>query len=379
MIIFVLVYTVLLLVVANIARRFGGNLLAAFIAGASLIPAYFYFGSPFLLIYGLALGVVAFACQGAGATARGFLKASVATTAILDVLVGIPMFIQGTHRVVDEASLAMEYPFQSIEDRLTYEPSSNAHVTFDENDLGCLEKRIEFNTRYEVRRERLVRVHEHFLTKFISAPGFGVARTQRPNQFPLNLEKVEPIPLPPSTNDEWKPLTLRDGTIAPKLHESEEPVQWALIGLHTRSLVDFLNPTGFGYVKDRERVAGFQSHRFSELPKFTDFEGSEAKWWELRHLELVSLLKFDEPAVYVTDHLPRMDDLRDAPTRPLNGFERSYLDALQNGEDLAIDSNPDRIFMLGSIRAGKQCLQCHTAERGQLLGAFSYQFRRVAP
>jgi hypothetical protein len=130
---------------------------------------------------------------------------------------------------------------------------------------------------------------------------------------------------------------------------------------------------GFGYVKDKQHVAGFQAHQFHELPTL------EEKRWQLRHLELVSLLKFDEPAVYVTDHLPRMDDLRDAPTRPLNGFKRSHLHALQEGEDLAVDSDPDRIFMLGSIRASKQCLQCHTAERGHLLGAFSYQFRRVAP
>jgi len=28
--------------------------------------------------------------------------------------------------------------------------------------------------------------------------------------------------------------------------------------------------------------------------------------------------------------------------------------------------------MLGSLRAAKQCLECHTAKRGDLLGAFSY-------
>ena len=28
--------------------------------------------------------------------------------------------------------------------------------------------------------------------------------------------------------------------------------------------------------------------------------------------------------------------------------------------------------MLGAIRAANQCVACHAAERGQLLGAFSY-------
>jgi hypothetical protein len=165
-------------------------------------------------------------------------------------------------------------------------------------------------------------------------------------------------------------LTLRDGTIAPQHHEPDEPAQTVLSKLHTISLVDFVNAKGFGYFKDKAHVAGFQPHQFHELPTL------EEPRWELRDLELVSLLKFDEPAVYITEHLPRMDELRDAPTRPLDAFEIASLRSLRDGEDLIVDSTPNRIRMLGSIRAGRQCLECHTAERGQLLGAFSYRFRR---
>jgi hypothetical protein len=32
--------------------------------------------------------------------------------------------------------------------------------------------------------------------------------------------------------------------------------------------------------------------------------------------------------------------------------------------------------MLGSLRATKHCLQCHSGSRGSLLGAFSYRLRR---
>jgi hypothetical protein len=31
--------------------------------------------------------------------------------------------------------------------------------------------------------------------------------------------------------------------------------------------------------------------------------------------------------------------------------------------------------MLGAVRAGNDCLQCHNGPRGKLLGAFSYEFR----
>ena len=35
--------------------------------------------------------------------------------------------------------------------------------------------------------------------------------------------------------------------------------------------------------------------------------------------------------------------------------------------------------MLGSLRAAKQCLDCHTASRGDLLGAFSYALHANLP
>jgi hypothetical protein len=35
--------------------------------------------------------------------------------------------------------------------------------------------------------------------------------------------------------------------------------------------------------------------------------------------------------------------------------------------------------MLGSLRAQKQCLECHRVPHGSLLGAFSYELRRDPP
>ena len=34
--------------------------------------------------------------------------------------------------------------------------------------------------------------------------------------------------------------------------------------------------------------------------------------------------------------------------------------------------------VVGSIRALKQCVKCHHAERGELLGAFTYKLKREA-
>jgi hypothetical protein len=47
--------------------------------------------------------------------------------------------------------------------------------------------------------------------------------------------------------------------------------------------------------------------------------------------------------------------------------------------DFVIDDNDDRIRMVGSLRAGKNCLECHSVRRGELLGAFSYELVPTRP
>jgi hypothetical protein len=74
-----------------------------------------------------------------------------------------------------------------------------------------------------------------------------------------------------------------------------------------------------------------------------------------------------------------MDELRDARTRPLDVFETGALAALRRGEDLVTQATEACLRLLGSLRAAKQCLDCHDARRGDLLGAFSYRLRRSTP
>jgi hypothetical protein len=90
-------------------------------------------------------------------------------------------------------------------------------------------------------------------------------------------------------------------------------------------------------------------------------------------LELVSLLKHRNPVAYISKHLPQMDELRDAPTRALEAFERQSLEQLKSEEDVVIDETADRIRMVGSLRAAKNCLDCHSVQRGELLGALTYE------
>jgi hypothetical protein len=147
---------------------------------------------------------------------------------------------------------------------------------------------------------------------------------------------------------------------------------------HAQNYSNFVYADGFGYIEGRQQVAGFISHGFGKL----DFRvnGGTAKLrddWQLSRLYLVSLLKFETPRVYVSKSLPRMEELKDAATRSLDEFEEEALRRLRNGEDLVVQSRPHRTRLLGSLRAIKQCLDCHNVRRGHLLGAFSYELRRT--
>src|SRR5690606_28419911 len=108
--------------------------------------------------------------------------------------------------------------------------------------------------------------------------------------------------------------------------------------------------------------AGFIEHGMHYAPRSAM---SEPDAWTIDRLELVSLLKFDEPRVYVLDHLPRMDQLasNDAPTRKLDEFEAAALAQLATEKDIVVEQQSvadqtgggeqQRVHyrMLGSLRA----------------------------
>ena len=144
-----------------------------------------------------------------------------------------------------------------------------------------------------------------------------------------------------------------------------------------------------GYVKNIDEVAGFEAHRirmgYPEVLlasktrlKPGDKDSGPAITWKTNRFQLVSLLMHDQPSVYDVDELPNMENLSsaDAKTRPLDEFELEGLKSLKAGEELLVRATRNRILMVGSIRASKQCLACHTGKENDLLGAFSYEFLR---
>jgi hypothetical protein len=268
-----------------------------------------------------------------------------------------------------------EFAFRSLADRLRYEqPATPADAAVAP--APALKPEIEHrlaefeNRSYAGARVRMLqRLHDDTRAEFEVLTGFGPVRMIRLHRRYLELPSDEQAPVPqprpadvPWEFDErWTSL----GTVPIPIVEQDE-----LLSLHDLGLSDFLDSERMGYVADREHVAGFDSHRFKQVPELDPSGGSNR--WEVQRLELIGLLSHDRPVVYVTEHLPDLEELGDAAVRELDEFERTGLEQLRTDRDIVTAEQVTSIRMLGAVRASQSCLECHQVQRGDLLGAFSY-------
>jgi hypothetical protein len=230
----------------------------------------------------------------------------------------------------------------------------------------------------------LASLHTRKADQFAISQGFGRARMMPGfvSEGAIELPPAEPIALPGETDAPYDPghgdseRRGQDAIADAAKAAPSQPAQENLFWLHESGMADFVDLDRIGYVEDRDHVAGFVGHRFTRMPDL-DVGRQSSPAWQIARLELVSLLKHKDTAVYVSKNLPQMDELRDAPIRPLNDFERAAVDRLRSDEDVVIDEMPDRIRMVGSLRANKNCRSCHSVQRGELLGALTYELLPV--
>jgi hypothetical protein len=297
---------------------------------------------------------------------RLYLPLSVVATLVAYGVVLRPVVEQ--HREL--ANLRQQYAFESIEQRLPARPRPTErpqHV--NPSGLTALEDQIETasgENTYRSRTRTLNYLHEEAVRTFVNSPGFGVGRLGPPDVARRSLDEGGHGSPPVQQPDYAAPFVHPPLDIHQELPKGDAP---KLLDLHSFGVLDFVNPKGFGYVKDRGRVAGFQSHGMSKVP-----ESQSA--WQVARIELVGVVVHDTPVAYLSQNLPRMDELRAAQTRPLDAFETAGLESLRKGEDLYARGADAKARMLGAIRATKQCTTCHGCDRGELLGAFSYGLRR---
>jgi hypothetical protein len=337
------------------------GLIPAVIPCIWLLPAY--------LLHAVSLGVLATVAS-IGHFPRWIF---VAGSLLIAPMIYLSLLLPAWRQV--QESLVM-YPQESVEERLAYE--GNSHPEAGQRHPQQIDDEQIYSSQFigqpELRRRfyALQALHDNTYELFINSAGLGVARMGRygPNEIREAdfIRVASPVGMPqPSPEGYSPPITASDAILG-----KEPSARRADIAeLHTASLGDFLNPLGFGYVKNRQRVTGFLAHRFTKYPQYAERQGG----WRIDSLDLISILKHKEPVANVSKHLPRMDELRAAPTRPLDDFESERLVKLRSGETLSAAERPRRLRMLGAIRAQDICLNCHSAKVDDLLGAFSYDLR----
>ena len=276
----------------------------------------------------------------------------------------------------------IEHPIEDLSERLEYENPEVVVERVSMADQARLSKKVQagltefesFSASQSYRIHGLERIHNQAYEDFIRAVGFGVVRMSTP-RF-LSLPELPSITQDGVVSEENANHV--EGWLNELEPYNELPISEPVIhGFHKSKTYDFVHPLTIGHVFDHKQAAGFVPHALhfpTDVPSDLD-----NRTWEAKYLYLVSMLKFDQPKVYQTDELPRMDELSsdDVPTRPLDEFEKIALDQLVHDEDVVVKESGNVIRMLGAIRANQSCLQCHDVQRGDLLGAFTYEFRLV--
>ena len=306
---------------------------------------------------------------------------------VASMLVVVIIAAAGGQGVIRAEQARREYPFESLTDRLQptdqlvlaspkLTESSEVVLLRAEKELD----RLQENTfgGYIRRRASLEMVHATQVLNFITSEGFGFGRMLGPDIDSARIDQLRKWPQPvalqsgaaDSTGNKSEPwLPLRPGA------SPRRPLR----SLHEALLLDFANPRTYGWVRDLEHVTGFRPHGLDRFePSTREFEVDKqggGSGWQLERIELVSLLKTARPKVYVSDNLPRMDELAGSERRSLDGFETIALRELHDGKTLVIRRQGDRMRMMGALRSARQCSLCHEVPRGTLLGAFSYCFR----
>lgn len=210
----------------------------------------------------------------------------------------------------EDAHLRQQYPLESVASRLAYESQPSPHV--HQSNTPPADHQVEFledtidhwkphwrSSHLEMRGdmarvEGLRVIHASYVEQFISSQGFGVGRMRVSSpQGSLRHEKPDPpVPLPDRLYED--PLEIEEELRLPRPADPGPGIGYPLQSFHRDSFLNFVFVAGFGYVADRDHVAGFRPHQFRSPPKPIAPVGS-CVTWRVRGLDLISLLKHVEP------------------------------------------------------------------------------------
>lgn len=183
-----------------------------------------------------------------------------------------------------------------------------------------------------------------------------------------------------------------------------------LTGLHRHAVMLFIDRNGFGFsrmippltdvlgppksqgdasrqpvVEDPMAIRAGKDGKGAHF-SFTRAVGTAAfvpppggnKFWVLKDVWLVGLVKHPAPVVYLTGDAS-MKGKADEKTRRPDAFEAKALEVIQGGGDLVqAEKKEGTLRAVSGIYTGRQCLKCHERP-GEMLGAFSYRLALEDP
>jgi hypothetical protein len=114
----------------------------------------------------------------------------------------------------------------------------------------------------------------------------------------------------------------------------------------------------------------------------------EGRGFKVDEVELVSVdpaapgrartnLTWPQPFVYTEPFTVRKDELQTSHKRPLNDDVAAAARRLAAGVGVVFEPGARPPVLVGAIRATGECVGCHRARAGTLLGAFSYRLVAV--
>jgi hypothetical protein len=291
---------------------------------------------------------------------------SAAVVGLMVVVYGF-IFAEGAAELRRLQAIKLQYPLKSLASRLEFEKQRRqrndgprpalqlaANVALQLDDQDDRQDMFRYRRAWALRE-----LHENTYRHFEQAAGFGVSRMPSLRYIDFEWEPRSPLNIPYAVNI----TSPKDGA--------------ELYGVHRTAVDKFVDPDWTGYVRSVNEVAGFEPHGLQAMPERGSCDSEPIAKWQVVRLELVSLLRHDEPRVYVAETMPAMDQLAGVPHRALNDFEASALAQLETQKDIVVGDETNRLLMLGAVRAGKTCLECHDGPRGTLLGAFSYEITQI--
>ncbi|MEN1678910.1 MAG: hypothetical protein AAGJ46_04915 [Planctomycetota bacterium] len=264
-------------------------------------------------------------------------------------------------RSIEIARLRDEYPIVSVAHRLPPPAPPVDEIALAPEVDAALKKVERYRPYYNTRVRSLRALHQWSTGRFVSAAGFGVSR--------MSSGFYEYALVPNEATSSLPTLAL----------DMRSTLDESMRHNHRDVYERYFDTDRLGWVEDASHVAGFASHALRS-PTRLYHPNPSSRYWQVTRLELIGVLRDPEPVVYLLPGAPIMDQIANAETRPLDDFEAASLEKLQAQSDLEYEIPAEGgLRMVGAIRAAGDCLKCHQAKRGQLLGAFSYDLREILP